>query len=71
MDHERLEGTLSALLMAVIERNPEAVAVSTTLVRIAARMAEGLSTHRRYIVAERMRDAADLLETGRKIQIRE
>jgi 23S rRNA C2498 (ribose-2'-O)-methylase RlmM len=57
-----VEERLSALLVSIIQANPNALAVSLRLVRVTATMSKGLSNINRFKVSEAMRDAADKLE---------
>jgi len=57
-----VEDRLSALLISIIERNPDALAVSLTMISATTKLSRGLSVENRIRVAEAMRDRADLLE---------
>ncbi len=57
-----IEDRLAALLMSIIECNPNALAVSLRMVAVTAKMSEGLSSESRFKISEAMRDAADVLE---------
>ncbi len=65
--HESLNGLpvedrLSALLVSIIQSNPNALAVSLRMVSVTAALSKGLSPLNKFKVSEAMRDAADQLE---------
>ena len=60
---------LSALLISIIEHNPDALAVSFRMLNATKALSKGLSVESRIRVAEAMRDRADVLERRQAVRI--
>jgi hypothetical protein len=60
---------LSALLISIIERNPDALAVSLCMLNATTTLSKRLSAANRVKVAEAMRDRADVLERRQVVPI--
>lgn len=55
-----VEAKLGALLLAIIDRNPDALAISLCMLNVTTMLSKGLSTESRVGVAEAMRDHPEL-----------
>ncbi len=64
-----VEDRLSALLLSIMQANPNALAVSLRLVTVTAMLSKGLSQVNRFKVSEAMRDTADALERYHAVHI--
>ena len=64
-----VEDQLGALLIAIIETNPDALSVSFRMLNATVRLSKGLSTESRIRLANTMRDRADLLEHRQVVPI--
>jgi hypothetical protein len=64
-----VEDRLAALLITIIETNPNALAVSLRMVRVTTTISKDLSPLNKFKVGEAMRDAADRLEQDHAVHI--
>lgn len=64
-----VEDQLGALLIAIIELNPDALSVSFRMLSATIALSKGLSAENRIRVANAMRDRADVLEHRQVVTI--
>jgi hypothetical protein len=61
-DPNPIADQLARLLVAIVEHDANAVAVSKNMLTATVVLSRGLSASNRFLISELMRDSADLLE---------